>query len=140
MVPETGKDFGDLLVSIGEKDYNKSLMFLGVLAITGTESAMIVDNYKQTRKAYYSTYEERISQTPVNNGEWTGERGESTFVSTKDSVQKILKDVGKDDISYSDTIPDFKPVSKYVVEIDGMSTIGGVSDIKKCLKGEIKSE
>jgi filamentous hemagglutinin len=50
MVPETGKDFGDLLVSIGEKDYNKSLMFLGVLTITGTESVMIVDNYKQQLK------------------------------------------------------------------------------------------
>ena len=121
MIPETGKDVGDLLVGLYEKDYGKSLTFIGAIAITGTESVMLVDNYKQAKK-YYSTYKERLAQTPINNGEWTGERGESTFISTKPSVQKILKDLGQEGISYTDAVPDFNPVSKHKVEIEGMST------------------
>ena len=43
---------------------------------------------------------------------WTGERGESTFVSNKDEVRKILDDVNLEGIEYENAIPDFSPVSK----------------------------
>jgi hypothetical protein len=49
MIPETGKDVGDLLVGLYEKDYGKVGLYAGAIAITGTESVMLVDNYKQTK-------------------------------------------------------------------------------------------
>ena len=50
MVPETGKDFGDLSLSLSERDFEKALMYGGALFITGTESVVLVNNYKQTKK------------------------------------------------------------------------------------------
>lgn len=70
---------------------------------------------------YYSTYEERLQQTPVNNGKWEGERGESIFHSDDETVNKILDEFGLDGISYKDGIPDFSEVSKGTVEIDDMT-------------------
>ncbi len=67
-----------------------------------------------------STYQERLNQTPVNEGHWTGERGESTFVSNKDEVRKILDDVNLEGIEYENAIPDFSPVSKGEVKITDM--------------------
>lgn len=69
-----------------------------------------------------STYQERLSQTPVNNGEWLGKRGESTFVSEHKEVTDILEPKGLDGIEYSDAIPDFSPVSVGEVTIPNMST------------------
>ncbi|WP_159458332.1 HNH endonuclease [Listeria sp. ILCC797] len=69
-----------------------------------------------------STYEERLSQTPVNNGEWTGTRGDSKFISELDEVNTVLKESGVDGIEYSEAIPDFSPVSIGEVEISGMTT------------------
>ncbi|VTS70930.1 hypothetical protein [Streptococcus australis] len=66
------------------------------------------------------TYQERLNQTPVNEGHWTGERGESTFVSNKDEVRKILDDVNLEGIEYENAIPDFSPVSKGEVKITDM--------------------
>ncbi|WP_337189388.1 HNH endonuclease [Streptococcus oralis] len=51
---------------------------------------------------------------------WTGERGESTFVSNKDEVRKILDDVNLEGIEYENAIPDFSPVSKGEVKITDM--------------------
>ena len=61
---------------------------------------------------YPSTYEERINQTPVNNGSWTGDRGESKFISELDGVNDVLKKYDIDGIEYEDGIPDFSPVSE----------------------------
>ncbi len=69
-----------------------------------------------------STYEERLSQTPVNNGEWVGVRGESKFVSNLDEVNDVLKEAGIDGIEYSEAIPDFAPMSVNEVEIPNMVT------------------
>jgi hypothetical protein len=66
-----------------------------------------------------STYSERIAQTPVSNGSWSGVRGESTFVSTHPDVVPIM---GEDGISYTNAYPDFSPVSAGDVEIPSMST------------------
>ena len=37
-----------------------------------------------------STYQERLNQTPVNEGHWIGERGKSTFASNKDEVRNVF--------------------------------------------------
>ena len=70
---------------------------------------------------FESTYEERLAQTPINNGKWTGERGESTFIHENNEIKEILIKVDKEGIDYSNAIPDFSPVSKGKVEIEGMS-------------------
>ena len=61
---------------------------------------------------YPSTYDERINQTPVNNGLWTGDLGESKFISELDEVNDVLKKYDIDGIEYKDGIPDFSPVSE----------------------------
>ncbi len=68
-----------------------------------------------------STYEERLQQTPVNNGHWDGERGESKFYSENAEANSYLQDAGVDGIEYENAIPDFSEVSKGDVKIDSMS-------------------
>ncbi|GGL58304.1 HNH endonuclease [Sporolactobacillus putidus] len=69
-----------------------------------------------------SSYQERLSQTPVNHGEWMGQRGESTFISDYDEVKNILEKKDLAGIEYSDAIPDFSPISVHEVEISNMTT------------------
>ncbi|MBC1725045.1 hypothetical protein HB981_00785 [Listeria seeligeri] len=80
------------------------------------------DIVADTSRVPSSTYDERLAQTPVNNGEWTGRRGESTFISENSEVNDILGEVGADGIEYSDAIPDFSPVSVGEIEIPNMTT------------------
>jgi NAD+--asparagine ADP-ribosyltransferase len=72
---------------------------------------------------YASTYKARLDQTPKDGskGEWTGERGESTYKSTDTKANEILKKDGVNGVKYKDAIPDFSPVSKGEVKIDGMT-------------------
>lgn len=74
---------------------------------------------------YLSTYEDRIKQTPTDKnterGNWDGERGESKYVPSSESIQEILKGYGLDGIIYNDGIPDFTSCSEATVEIDDMS-------------------
>lgn len=70
---------------------------------------------------YASTYEERLQQTPKNNGHWDGERGESKFYSNNEEANSYLREAGTDGIEYEDCIPDFSEVSKGDVKIDAMS-------------------
>lgn len=70
---------------------------------------------------YYSSYEERIKQTPredSDRGEWSGERGESDFIPFDEKVKEILHEYGLDRILYENGIPDFSGVSESTVEID----------------------
>lgn len=69
-----------------------------------------------------STYKERIDQTPINNGHWVGERGESQWVSQNPEVNQFLHEAGVDGIHYSNGQPDFGPVAKGQVDIPDMST------------------
>ncbi|WP_126315428.1 HNH endonuclease [Mycobacteroides chelonae] len=69
-----------------------------------------------------STYKERIDQTPINNGHWTGERGESQWISQNPDVNHYLHESGVDGIHYSNGQPDFGPVAKGQVDIPDMST------------------
>ncbi|WP_408008099.1 HNH endonuclease [Pseudalkalibacillus sp. A8] len=78
-------------------------------------------NHNVGYKIPLSTYQERLAQTPVNNGKWTGQRGESTFISDYESVNLILNKVSRNGVNYRDAIPDFSPVSRGQVEIPNMS-------------------
>lgn len=76
---------------------------------------------KDISDEYISTYEERLNQTPVNNGIWDGERGESKFCSDNPEANSYLKKAQVDGIEYENAIPDFSEVSKGDVEIAEMS-------------------
>ncbi|SIE28360.1 Uncharacterised protein [Mycobacteroides abscessus subsp. abscessus] len=69
-----------------------------------------------------STYKERLDQTPINNGQWEGERGESKWISHNPEVNQHLNDAGVDGIHYGNARPDFSPVTKGEVEIPNMTT------------------
>ena len=92
-----------------------------------TENAVNkTDNQSQSdvENNYYSTYEERIKQTPAeesDRGEWSDDRGESDYTPTDEEVKDILEKYDKDSITYEDAIPDFSEVSEATVEIDNMS-------------------
>ena len=78
----------------------------------GDDVAKGVEEAGEKNATYPSTYDERINQTPVNNGSWTGDRGESKFISELDEVNDVLKKYDIDGIEYKDGIPDFSPVSE----------------------------
>ena len=71
---------------------------------------------------FYSSYQERIAQTPASNGKWSGERGESVFVSDSEKVAEYMKKAGVEGVSYKDGCPDFSPFSKGDVKIPSMSS------------------
>lgn len=78
----------------------------------------------ETDNPYYSTYEERLKQTPSEEserGDWTGKRGESEFIPNDKEVQDILCQYEKENVAYEDAIPDFSDVSESTVEIDNMT-------------------
>lgn len=66
-----------------------------------------------------STYQERLNQTPVHGGWWSGARGESTFYSSDSKVQSSTMDRG---VVYANARPDFSPYTAAEVEIANMTT------------------
>ena len=83
---------------------------------------------------YFSTYDERLKQTPKEDsdrGEWEGERGESKFLPNDPAIKKFLEKYGLDGIVYKDGIPDFSEVSESTVEIDNM-TENRAENFKQC--------
>ncbi|WP_340034213.1 HNH endonuclease [Paenibacillus sp. FSL E2-0202] len=101
----------------GKSDSNHSIKDVEVKAVEGTGEGNKINPPK-----FESTYEERLVQTPVNNGKWTGERGESTFIHENEEIKEILSKAEKEGIDYSEAVPDFSSVSKGNVKIEGMST------------------
>ena len=85
---------------------------------------------------YYTTKKERIDHTPSENsqlGNWDGERGESKFVPTDETVKQELETYGVDGIEYKEGVPDFFPVSETNVEIDMTSNrYGNDGNFEKC--------
>lgn len=67
-------------------------------------------------------YQARLNQTPINNGHWLGQRGESKWISDNPEVNRFLQDAGIDGIGYKNARPDFSPVAKGQVEIPNMTT------------------
>lgn len=83
----------------------------------------------------YSTYDERIKQTPkegTDRGAWDGPRGESTFYPPNDSsISETLSKYGMDGVTYENGIPDFSDCSESTVEIDNM-TENRAENFKQC--------
>ena len=76
-------------------------------------------------REYYSTREERLAQTPRENGIdskgiWQGERGESKYIPNDAKAQEALARCGRDGVEYKDAVPDFAPFAKETVEIKDM--------------------
>lgn len=74
---------------------------------------------------YPSSYKERIDRTPSetsDRGEWTGERGESTYIPSDEAMKELLVQFGINGIEYKDGIPDFSKCSACTVEIDNMGS------------------
>lgn len=76
----------------------------------------------------YTTFEERVNQTPKDGerGKFEGERGNSKFVpsdGTEDGTKciDILKKHGIDGIKYKNGEPDFSEVSEATLKIDNMT-------------------
>ena len=81
---------------------------------------------REVENNYYSTYKERIKQTPAeesDRGEWSGDRGESNYTPSDEEVKDILDKYDKENIKYEDAIPDFSEVAEATVEIDNMSEV-----------------
>ena len=71
-----------------------------------------------------TSVDERIRYTPADpneNGHWTGERGQSKFVSDNPDVNAVLQKYGKDGVEYRDGMPDFSPFVEGECIIDNMS-------------------
>ena len=81
-----------------------------------------------------SSQKERVDKTPVNNGVWTGVRGESTFIPDDPVLKKSLAKFGQEGVRYKNGIPDFSPFAKGQVEITEMST----NRLKNFNKGDAK--
>lgn len=77
---------------------------------------------------YYSTYEERIMNTPKEG--WTGERGESMFIPQDAKTIEKLNEYGLKGIEYKNGIPDFSKCSVYSVKID-------MTEIRYSKRGEL---
>ena len=85
---------------------------------------LVPDNDARNESDYPSSYKERVDRTPSetsNRGEWTGDRGESTYIPSDKAIQELLSSFGLDGIEYKDGIPDFSQCSACTVEIDNMS-------------------
>lgn len=57
--------------------------------------------------------QENIRRTPINNGEWSGERGETLWIPADDKVQELLERYEVGGIEYTDGIPDFSKLSAF---------------------------
>lgn len=97
----------------------------GVKTESSTDEISKVRDVPQDENVeYLSSYDERLKQTPSegDRGSWTGNRGESKYISTDKEVNEILAEYGMDGVSYEDGIPDFSKCSEATVEIDDMSS------------------
>mgnify|MGYP000877503238 FL=1 len=71
-----------------------------------------------------STYQTRIKGTPGNpseNGRWTGERGESIFISEDPGVKGILDRHNVKGVEYKNGMPDFSPFAVGEVKLENMA-------------------
>ncbi len=91
-----------------------------------SETKEETENNNEVEGNYFSTYDERLKQTPAqetDRGEWEGKRGESKFIPSGEKIKETLAKYGLDSIIYNNAIPDFSECSESTVEIDDMSDI-----------------
>ncbi|MET1257216.1 HNH endonuclease [Aliikangiella maris] len=74
-----------------------------------------------------SSYDDRIKLTPINNGHWTGVRGESNFIFDNPDIQKIIPD----GIAYKNGYPDFSPVTLHEVRLKGIMSLDRDTNFKE---------
>jgi len=94
-------DFGDNL-DIPENDITKP----------DSEASEIVSP-NDVPDEYGSSFNDRIDQTPINNGEWNVERGNSRWKPNDEAVIRELGDYDVDGIDYHNGFPDFTPVQVF---------------------------
>lgn len=75
----------------------------------------------ESRQEYYTTIEERMERLP-KDGEWTGELGNSKFITHNEEVNKVLEKYELDGIEYNEGIPDFSKCAVVSLEIDNMTS------------------
>lgn len=113
----------DKVELVSEEDLSISITRESKHSFSGEHEAATT-NDSGNESDYPSSYKERIDRTPRENsdrGKWTGDRGESTFISSDEEMQKLLAQFGLDGIEYKDGIPDFSKCSACTVGIDNMS-------------------
>ena len=66
---------------------------------------------------YGSSFDDRVKQTPISNGEWEGQRGDSLWRPETEDVAEILESYGADGIEYRNGFPDYTPVSEFEIEL-----------------------
>lgn len=78
-------------------------------------------DYYQKYNTPYTSYNDRIGQTPQNGkgGKWTGKRGESDFV--LDEPIELPNGTKITKVTYKNGVPDFSPYQKAQVKISGMT-------------------
>ena len=92
---------------------------------TNAEKVIPSENYLPNELTdCLSTYEERIAQTPTEglSANWTGERGESTYIPNDPKLKDLLAQYGKTGVDYVNGMPDFSPFTKTEVKIENMSS------------------
>lgn len=62
---------------------------------------------------YGVSYEKRVVQTPINNVEWEGPRGDSSVRPTREDDISVFAKHGVSDIKYENGFPDFSPVTAF---------------------------
>lgn len=63
-------------------------------------------------------FQENWKRTPINNGEWSGERGQSTWIPDGEDTREILERYGADGIEYTENLPYFGPFSAFEYDMD----------------------
>lgn len=69
---------------------------------------------------FYSSWEQRKEMLP-QNGEWTGDPGNSKFISYDAETNAELAKYGLDGIEYKNGVPDFSKCSVYTCRIENMT-------------------
>ena len=72
-------------------------------------------NPKDIPDDYGSSFNDRIKQTPINDGNWDGDRGDSRWKPNDEDVIRDLRDYGNgaNGVEYRNGFPDFTPVQVF---------------------------
>jgi len=114
-IMKTLRELGGCLVPLGEmqqyiRDYeetniiNNNISFAGVMPET--------HNPNNVPDEFMVSLNDIINQTPINNGKWSGDRGNSIW---KPNDDEVLRDIrfygnGAEGIEYRNGYPDFTPI------------------------------
>ncbi len=112
----------DVGVSSAEKAINNAADGYMWGAIIGTVHGGAEGlDYYQKYNTPYTSYKNRIEQTPKNGngGKWSGKRGESDFVLDEPIKLPNGKKITK--VTYKNGVPDFSPYQEAQVKIPGMT-------------------